>query len=164
MPWWHDCVAMAPLKQFHQNPLTVIKIMLQPLALRLTPGQDLKVELDNLAQSRKIEAACIITCMGSLTKAVFRYANQEKAVKLKGHFEILSLTGTFSQHGSHYHISIADGTGRTIGAHLLEGCIIYTTAEIVIGLLPAVSFLRKFDVQTGYPELEIAYHPQYRPQ
>lgn len=134
--------------------------MLKPLALRLTPGQDLKIELDNLVQSRNIEAACIVTCMGSLTKAVLRYANQDNAVELEGHFEILSLTGTLSKHGSHYHISIADGTGRTIGAHLLEGCIIYTTAEIVIALLPEVSFLRTIDVQTGYPELEIVYRPQ----
>lgn len=134
--------------------------MLKPLALRLKPGQDLKVELDNLAQSRSIEAACIITCMGSLTRAVLRYANQEKGVELAGHFEILSLTGTLSKYGSHYHIAIADGTGRTFGAHLLEGCTIYTTAEIVIGLLPEVSFLRTFDVQTGYPELEIAHRPQ----
>ena len=134
--------------------------MLQPLALRLHPGQDLKAELDNLAQSRSIEAACIITCAGSLTKAVLRYANQEQAVALDGYFEILSLTGTLSRHGSHFHIAIADGTGRTIGAHLLEGCQVYTTAEIVIGILAEVSFLRTVDGQTGYPELEIAYRPK----
>ncbi len=68
----------------------------------------------------------------------------------------VSLTGTLSRHGSHFHIAIADGTGRTIGAHLLEGCRVYTTAEIVIGILADVSFLRTVDVQTGYPELEIA--------
>lgn len=62
--------------------------MLKPLALRLNPGQDLKVELDNLVQSRNIEAACIITCMGSLTQAVLRYANQEKAVDLVGGFHL----------------------------------------------------------------------------
>lgn len=133
--------------------------MLRPLALRLQPGQDLKVELDNLAQSRSIEAACILTCAGSLTKAVLRYANQEHAVELDGYFEIVSLTGTLSRHGSHLHIAIADGTGQTIGAHLLEGCKVYTTAEIVIGILAEVSFLRTVDLQTGYPELEIANRP-----
>lgn len=96
--------------------------MLRPIALRLQPGQDLKAELDNLVQSSSIEAACILTCAGSLTKAVLRYANQEQAIELDGHFEIVSLTGTLSKHGSHYHIAIADGCGRTIGAHLLEGC------------------------------------------
>lgn len=131
--------------------------MLRPLALRLHPGQDLKVELDNLVQSRGIDAACILTCVGSLTTAVLRYANQEKTVELDGHFEIVSLTGTLSRHGSHYHIAIADGCGRTIGAHLLEGCRVYTTAEIVIGVIADVNFLRTLDVQTGYPELEITH-------
>jgi predicted DNA-binding protein with PD1-like motif len=131
--------------------------MLTPLALRLHPGQDLKAELDNLAKSRSIEAACIVTCAGSLTKAVLRYANQEQAVELDGYFEILSLTGTLSKYGSHFHIAIADGTGRTIGAHLLEGCRVYTTAEIVIGILAEVSFFRTVDGRTGYPELEIAH-------
>lgn len=132
--------------------------MLRPLALRLQPGQDLKVELDNLVQSRSIEAACILTCAGSLTKAVLRYAHQEQAVKLDGYFEIVSLTGTLSRYGSHYHIAIADGCGRTIGAHLLEGCRVYTTAEIIIGVLADVKFLRTVDRQTGYPELEIAHN------
>lgn len=131
--------------------------MLRPIALRLQPGQDLKTELDNLVQSRSIEAACILTCAGSLTKAVLRYANQEQAVELAGYFEIVSLTGTLSRHGSHYHIAIADGCGRTIGAHLLEGCRVYTTAEIVIGVLADVNFLRTVDLQTGYSELEIAH-------
>ena len=132
--------------------------MLKPIALRLHPGQDLKAELDKLAQSRNIEAGCIVTCAGSLTKAVLRYANQQKAVELTGHFEIVSLTGTLSKYGSHYHIAVADENGRTAGAHLLEGCKIYTTAEIVIGILDEVSFLRIEDTQTGYPELEIAHY------
>jgi predicted DNA-binding protein with PD1-like motif len=129
--------------------------MLQPIALRLQPGQDLKLELDRLVTTRNIDAACILTCVGSLTTAVLRYANEDRAVQLEGHFEIVSLTGTLSKHGSHYHIAIADGHGQTTGAHLLEGSKIYTTAEIVIGILREVNFLRTFDRQTGYPELEI---------
>lgn len=129
--------------------------MLQPIALRLQPGQDLKLELDRLVTTRNIDAACILTCVGSLTTAVLRYANEDQAVQLTGHFEIVSLTGTLSKHGSHYHIAIADGTGQTTGAHLLEGSKIYTTAEIVIGILREVNFLRTLDRQTGYSELEI---------
>lgn len=129
--------------------------MLQPIALRLKPGQDLKLELDELVTTRNIDAACILTCVGSLTTAVLRYANEEQAVQLTGHFEIVSLTGTLSKHGSHYHIAIADGQGKTTGAHLLAGSKIYTTAEIVIGILPEVNFLRTPDQQTGYSELEI---------
>ncbi len=129
--------------------------MFESLALRLLPGQDLKNELDRLIEKKNIEAACVVTCAGSLTKAVLRFANQEQATELNGHFEIVSLTGTLSKHGSHCHIALSDEHGRTYGAHLLEGCKIYTTAEIVIGVLPTLRFSRSLDARTGYPELEI---------
>lgn len=123
--------------------------------LRLLPGDDPKVALDNLAKNNQWEAAYILTCVGSLRKAVLRFANQEQAVTLVGHFEILSLTGVFSLHGGHYHIAIADGEGRTYGAHLMDGSEVYTTAEIILGDLDDFRFLRSFDPQTGYPELDI---------
>lgn len=127
------------------------------LPIRLHPGQDLKFELDRLVENYHVDAACILTCVGSLTTAVLRFANQENSEKLDGHFEIVSLTGVLSRHGSHYHIAIADETGRSYGAHLMNGCKVYTTAEIVIGIIPDCSFLRSFDPQTGYPELEVVF-------
>lgn len=125
------------------------------LALRLHPEQDLKIELDQLVEKHGVEAACILTCVGSLTVASLRFANQEVVQKLEGHFEIVSLTGVMSKHGSHYHIAIADEQGKNYGAHLMEGCKVYTTAEIIIGIVPNCSFLRTFDSQTGFPELEV---------
>ena len=124
-------------------------------ALRLHPGEDPKLALDSFAQSHQLEAACVLTCVGSLRKAVLRFANQEQAVPLEGKYEIVSLTGVLSIHGSHYHIAISDGEGRTYGAHLMDGSEIYTTAEIVLAGLEDVRFLRTFDPQTGYPELDI---------
>lgn len=132
------------------------------LALRLYPGQDLKIELDRLVEKHELEAACILTCVGSLTTAVLRFANQEPSERLDGHFEIVSLAGVLSRHGSHYHIAIADERGASYGAHLMDGCKIYTTAEIVIGIIPNYSFLRTFDPRTGYPELEIVSHHKKR--
>ena len=132
------------------------------LPLRLHPDQDLKKELDRLVENHEVEAACILTCVGSLTTAVLRFANQETTERLDGHFEIVSLTGVLSRHGSHYHITIADKLGTCYGAHLMEGCKVYTTAEIVIGIIPNNSFLRTLDPQTGYPELEIVFHDSKR--
>ena len=134
------------------------------LPLRLHPGQDLKIEIDRLLARQEIDAACILTCVGSLTTAVLRFANQETSARLDGHFEIVSLTGVLSKHGSHYHIAIADERGTTYGAHLMDGCKIYTTAEIVIGIIPDYSFLRTFDPETRYPELEVVSPPQKRKQ
>ena len=111
--------------------------------------------LDSFAQTKRLEAACILTCVGSLRKAVLRFANQEQATTLEGHFEIVSLTGVFSLDGGHYHIAISDGEGRTYGAHLMGGSEVFTTAEIVLASFDDVRFLRTFDPQTGYPELDI---------
>jgi uncharacterized protein len=128
---------------------------MQTYALRLRPGEDPLAALDAFARSQRLEAACVLACVGSLRKAVLRYANQPQAVTLHGHFEIVSLSAVFSVHGAHTHIAIADGEGRTLGAHLLAGSEIYTTAEIVLAGLEALRFLRSFDPQTGYPELDI---------
>lgn len=124
-------------------------------ALRLKPGEDPKAALDTFVQAHQLQAACVLTCVGSLRKAVLRFANQEQATTLDGKFEIVSLTGVLSTDGSHYHIAISDGEGHTYGAHLMDGSEIYTTAEIVLASLENVRFNRSFDPQTGYPELDI---------
>ena len=74
-----------------------------------------------------------------------------------GHFEIVSLVGTLSTEGSHVHLSIADSTGKTIGGHLLEGCTIYTTAEIVIAKSNEMHFTREEDGTTPWKELQIRH-------
>lgn len=130
-------------------------MLMNAFAIRLKPQQDLKAELDQLVRKQSLSAACIVTCVGSLMQATLRHANQPSGTVYQGHFEIVSLTGVMSIHGSHYHISIADSTGTTIGGHLLEGCLIYTTAEIVIGVMPQLRFEREPDETTGFKELTI---------
>lgn len=104
---------------------------------------------------QQLEGACILTCVGSLSEANLRFANQPEGTALAGKFEIVSLTGVMSMHGSHYHMAIADSTGRTLGGHLLKGCLIYTTAEIIVGILPQYRFRREFDAASGFRELTI---------
>lgn len=128
---------------------------MKTFALRLRPGEDPKAALDSFAHAHQLQAACVLTCVGSLRKAVLRFANQEQATTLGGHFEIVSLTGVFSTQGGHYHIAVSDGEGRTFGAHLMDGSEVYTTAEIVLAGLDDLQFLRSFDPQTGYLELDI---------
>lgn len=124
-------------------------------ALRLKPGQDLKLSIDNFVKENNIGAGWIATCVGSLTEYNVRFANQEKGYNDKGHFEIVSLVGTLSVNGSHIHLSVSDSTGKTIGGHLLDGCKVYTTAEIVIGESKELVFERKEDGSTPWKELEI---------
>jgi uncharacterized protein len=124
-------------------------------AIRLKPDEDLRKSLRNFALEKNIQAGFIITAIGSLKQAKIRFANQESSTLLTDKFEILSLNGTIATTGVHLHIAIANSQGKTIGGHLDDGCIIYTTAEIVIGITDAFTFLRTMDEQTGYKELEI---------
>lgn len=124
-------------------------------AFRLKPGADLKKEIDAFINQHHIRAAAIVTCVGSLTDANIRFANQPDGTLLHGHFEILSLTGVLSINGSHLHLSISDEKGNTVGGHLLEGCKIYTTAEIVISVLTDLEFKRELDSTYGYKELVV---------
>lgn len=98
----------------------------------------------------------IVTCVGSLVQYNLRYANQKGGHSKTGHFEIVSLVGTLSRSAAHLHLSIADETGKTTGGHLLDGNIIYTTAEIGIAELPDLVFERVFDAASGYHELFVA--------
>ena len=124
-------------------------------ALRLTPGQDLKFEIERFVKEKKLESGWIITAVGSLTRTHLRYANQPEGVRKQGHFELVSLVGTLSQSGCHLHASVSDSTGATLGGHLLEDNIIYTTMEIVIGEGTDMIFSREQDGTTEWPELQI---------
>ncbi len=124
-------------------------------ALRLLPGQDLRAGIQNYVNEHKIKAGWIVTCAGSLSDYNIRFANATDGSKASGHFEIVSLSGTLSLNGSHIHIAVSDSTGKTIGGHLLEGCKIYTTAEIILTESPKYLFTREKDGSTPWEELQI---------
>ena len=131
-------------------------------ALRLKPNQDLRAELEKFTKENKISAGFIITAVGSLKESKIRLANQNETTAFDGKFEIVSLVGTLAQDGVHLHISLSDETGKTIGGHLTEGCKIYTTAEIVIGVTDEIVFTRETDKETTYKELKI--RPRKKPK
>jgi predicted DNA-binding protein with PD1-like motif len=146
--------AMAQQANFLPPSLAVSPV--RAYALRLRPGDDLRQQLVAFSQAHNIEAGAMMTCVGSLTNVTLRLANQEGPTHYHGHFEIVSLVGTLSAAGgAHLHLSVSDSTGRTIGGHLLDGCRIYTTAEIVLSELPALSFTRETDPTFGYKELTV---------
>ncbi|MGF1517198.1 MAG: PPC domain-containing DNA-binding protein [Nodosilinea sp.] len=125
--------------------------------LRLTPGQDLRLELQTFAQTQALEAGIILTALGSFTQASLRFAAAADATVIEGPLELISLSGTLSHHGMHLHGAIADAQGRVYGGHIMPGCIIRTTAEIAIANLPNVSLRRQSDPQTGYLELVVEH-------
>ena len=123
--------------------------------IRLNPHTDLKQALLKFARDNKLKAGIILSCVGSLEQYNLRFANQQAGRSATGHFEIVSLTGTLAESSMHAHISVSDSSGVTIGGHLLDDNRIFTTAEIAIGELTSLEFVRVFDPATGYRELEV---------
>ena len=76
-------------------------------------------------------------------------------MSLQERFEIVSLTSTVSRHGCHLHMALADHQGNVVGGHVLEGCEVFTTAEIVIGECVNHVFSREHDEETGFDELVV---------
>ena len=128
---------------------------MQAFTFRLKAGQDLFDEIETVVAEKNIEAGCVLSAVGSLTNATLRLANREHYSEYDGHFEIVSMTGTISVYGSHLHMSISDGDGKTIGGHLVPGCKIYTTAEMVLAIFEDVVYKREFAEDSGYEELDI---------
>jgi predicted DNA-binding protein with PD1-like motif len=124
--------------------------------MRFIPGQDLYQELINYLRANNIQAAFIITCVGSLSETHIRTAKGKEFLKIKDPVEIVSLVGCISVERCHVHISISDVDGKTIGRHLMEeGNIVRTTAEVVLGELPSIKFSEEHCHMSGWPELKL---------
>ncbi|KHD90013.1 MAG: DNA-binding protein [Bdellovibrio sp. ArHS] len=122
---------------------------------RLRPQQDLKKELLYYCQMHHLHAATVICSVGSLSKAHIRLAGGKDVVEFQGPFEIISLNGTVSAEGIHMHISLSNFEGTVIGGHLMDGCLIHTTAEIILLENTELTFAREQDGHTGYKELVV---------
>ena len=128
---------------------------MQTLPVRLLPGEDLRKGVEQALSRTGGKAAFVIAGIGSLKPACLRLADHDEPDMFPGNFEILTLMGSVAPDGAHLHISVADESGKVTGAHVSYGCIIDTTAEILLVILPEWSFSRKMDAATGFPELII---------
>ena len=128
---------------------------MQALPLRLTPGADLRAAIETALAGQGARAAFVLQGIGSLSVAQLRYAGQPACTALHGDLEILTLAGTVAPDGAHLHMSVSDAQGRVHGGHVGPGCVVRTTAELLLALLPQHAFARELDPATGYPELTI---------
>lgn len=124
---------------------------------RLHPNQDLRTELERVCSLYTPNGCAVVTCVGSLQKATLRMAGANETNAKEGPFEILSLVGTWTPEGGHFHISLSDSNGVLWGGHLCVGCEIYTTAEIVLLDIGHHHPKRVHDPATGYPELQVKH-------
>jgi len=128
---------------------------MKTLPLRLHPGDDLRRALEAAVAAHGARAAFVLAGIGSLAGAQLRLAGQAQPRALAGDIEILTLAGSLGPDGSHLHAGLAGADGAVTGGHVGYGCIVRTTAEVVLALLDDWAFTRELDTATGYAELAI---------
>ncbi|HEX2009619.1 MAG TPA: PPC domain-containing DNA-binding protein [Roseateles sp.] len=126
---------------------------MKTLPLRLSPGADLRLALQQLLPAQGVAAAFVLAGIGSLSQTRLRLAGAAEPLLLHGDVELLALSGSLAPDGAHLHASVADAAGRVLGGHVAPGCIVRTTAELLLVLLPDWAFAREPDAVTGFAEL-----------
>ncbi|AVR97724.1 PPC domain-containing DNA-binding protein [Pseudoduganella armeniaca] len=126
------------------------------LPLRLPPGADLRQAVEHALRAQSMQAGFVLQGIGSLSVAQLRHAGAAVPKALVGDLEILTLAGSVGPDGAHLHMSVANADGRVSGGHVAAGCIVRTTAELLLAVLPQHAFRREHDPATGYPELVIS--------
>ena len=124
-------------------------------AVRLRRGADLSESIKEFCIENKIKAGVLLSGVGCVTKARVRDASGVNIVEIDKHMEIVSLMGTVSEKRCHLHVSFAKEDLSVIGGHLVSGCKINTTCELVIGEMEEFVYDVEFDEETGYKELII---------
>jgi predicted DNA-binding protein with PD1-like motif len=82
-------------------------------------------------------------------------AGADSTKTIMGPLEIVSVTGTLGAGSHHIHLSVSNNDGTVFGGHLVDGCTVFTTVELVVmDLSGDWKFNRRGDARTGYPELD----------
>ncbi|NVD06342.1 DUF296 domain-containing protein [Vibrio sp. JPW-9-11-11] len=129
--------------------------MISPIAVRLTKGDDLKLALHQLVSQHQINAGSIASCVGCFSQLKLRLAGARETLQLNEPLEIVSVMGTLTPDHQHVHLSVSRADGSVIGGHLMEGCLIDTTAELILHAYSNLVFSRQHDISTGFTELVI---------
>lgn len=113
----------------------------------------MRASIEAFAQREGIRAGFVLTCVGNLSGAELRMADERIMRSYVGTFEIVSLVGTFEPGNAHLHIALSDPSGAVFGGHLRLGSIVGITAELILGELADLVFARSLDPDTGFVEL-----------
>ena len=131
---------------------------MQPLPLKLAPGSDLRLSLEELAQRDGI-SGFVLGVVGNLTKASFQCPGQAEPTVLEGDLEVITLNGTFSPEGVHLHLSLSDGACQVWGGHLEPGTIVQKGVDLLIGVLEQSEGRPARQTTAAAPRIEIAVLP-----
>lgn len=124
------------------------------LILRVDPGEEILETLKKVAEKEQIKLAEVsaLGAIGEFTTGVFDpEKKQYSSNDFKGHYEIVSLTGTITEMDGgcylHIHMSAGDGSGQVFGGHL-NRAVVSATCEMVVRVIDG-HVGRKFNDKIG---------------
>lgn len=126
---------------------------MRTICARFTRGTDLYEGLKTLAAENAVTAAGIVSLVGCVSCATVRTAGAEAILSIPGPLEIVSATGTVSRERVHVHAAFSDKKLNALGGHMKPGCVVDTTAEVILLVMDDTRFSGAFDPATGYNEL-----------
>lgn len=127
---------------------------MKTICQRLHRGDDLLASIEAIAKEHRLKAAVVLSAVGCVSRARVRDAGGVNCRNISEDCEIVSLTGTVGEVRTHLHIALSREDLTTLGGHLMPGCIINTTCELVLLELPDWQYGKVQDSQTGYDEIE----------
>ena len=126
---------------------------MKTLCIRLRRGDDLLGAIQALAEKEHLEAAVVLSAVGCVSAARVRDAGGVNLREIREPCEIVSLNGTVSRARCHLHIALSKEDLSTVGGHLVTGCIVNTTCELVLLEQDGWRYGVEQDAATGYDEI-----------
>ena len=126
------------------------------LVFRLERGSDLLNSIRSAAEGAGVRAG-LFMCIGGLSRARLGFyigSGRYKALDIEGPLELVACVGNLACGPSgelivHAHACVADEEGRAYGGHVLEGCSISPTGELIVMELSGAELRREVDEETG---------------
>jgi len=120
---------------------------------RLSEDEDLLETITHVAEKSRITAGFFIL-IGTLKRANLGFYHQGKyeTIKIEDPVEIVSCMGNISlkenKPFAHAHVAVSNRKGEVVGGHVMPGCTIDATGELVLVEAVDARLLRKFDEKT----------------
>ena len=135
------------------------------LAIRLKPGTDVLLGLEEACKANGINNGVILSAIGSLkdphfcdvvelpTKAGYGYG---ETLHLTGPIELSNASGIICHDDEgntnlHVHMTLTDRHGNAHGGHLVEGTKVLLTTDVIIAEINGIVMGRKFDNELEVP-------------
>ena len=134
----------------------------QTIMARLEPGEDILNIVESIVRDLGINGGHL-TCIGAVSSATLGYFDRKAQVyrsfTIDEDLEVVSCMGNITRLGNgdpvvHAHMIVADDAGKCYGGHLMPGCEVSVTIEVVIDVFEG-EVLRAKDELTGLNLLDL---------